>query len=59
MDNTALTADLENKLCRMVFEFSVVFEKAKLLVGMHDCYIQRCLKRGDAYGIRVSLNDDF
>ena len=41
-DDTALVADSEEKLCRLVSEFGRVCKRRKCLVSVGKCKIMRC-----------------
>ena len=41
-DDTALVADLEDKLCRLVTEFGTVCERRKLRVNVGKSKVMRC-----------------
>ena len=41
-DDTALVADSENKLCRLVIEFGRVCERRKLRVNVGKSKVMRC-----------------
>ena len=46
-DDTALVADSEEKLCRLVSEFGRVFEKRKLRVNVVKSKVMRCSRYGN------------
>ena len=46
-DDTALVADSEEKLCRLVSEFGSVSERRKLRVNVDKCKVMRCSRYGD------------
>ena len=46
-DDTALVADSEEKLCRLVNEFGSVCERRKLRVNVGKCKVMRCLRYGN------------
>ena len=41
-DDTALVADLEEKLCRLLSEFGRVCKTRKLRVNVGKCKVMRC-----------------
>ena len=43
-DNTALVADLEEKLRRLVSEFGIICERKKLRVNVGKSKVGRCLR---------------
>ena len=45
-DDTALGADLEEKLCRLVSEFGRVCERRKLRVNVGKSKVMRCSRYG-------------
>ena len=52
-DDTALTADSEEKLCRLVTEFSRVCDRRKLRVNVGKSKVIRCSRNDDASRISV------
>ena len=46
-DDTALAADSEEKLCRLVSEFGKVFERRKLRVNVGKSKVMRCSRYGN------------
>ena len=46
-DDTALAADSEEKLCRLVSEFGRVCERRKLRVNVDESKVMRCLRYGN------------
>ena len=46
-DDTALVADSEEKLCRLVSEFGRVCERRKLRVNVGKSKVMRCSRYGD------------
>ena len=46
-DDTALVADPEEKLCRMVSEFGSVCERIKLRVNVGKSKVMRCSRYGN------------
>ena len=57
-DDTALVADSEEKLCRLVSEFGRVCERRKLRVNMGKSKVMRCSRYGNGDRIHVTLNGD-
>ena len=53
---TALVADTEEKLCRLVSEFSRVCERRKLRVNVGKSKVMRCSRYGNGGRMRVILN---
>ena len=53
---TALVADLEEKLCRLVSEFGRVCERRKLNVGKSK--VMRCSRYGNGDRMHVILNGE-
>ena len=53
-DDTALVADLEEKLCRLVSEFSRVCKRRKSRVNVGKCKVLRCSRYGN--GDRMHLD---
>ena len=52
-DDTALVADWEEKLCRLVSEFGKVCERIKLRVNVGKSKVMRCSRYG--YGDRMHV----
>ena len=46
-DDTALVADSEEKLCRLVSEFGRVCERRKLIVNVGKSKVVRCSRYGN------------
>ena len=57
-DDTALLADSEEKLCRMVSEFGRVCERRKLRVNVGKSKIMRCSRYGNGGRMHVILNGE-
>ena len=57
-DNTALVADSDQKLCRLVSEFRRVCERKKLRVNVIKSKVMRCLRDGNGGRIHVILNGE-
>jgi hypothetical protein len=57
-DDTALVADSEEKLCRLVSEFGRVCERRKLRVNVGKSKVMRCSRTVDASKISVTLNGE-
>ena len=55
-DDTALVADLEEKLCRLVSEFGRVCKTRKLRVNVGKCKVMRCYMYGNGARMHVMLN---
>ena len=55
-DNTALGADSEEKLCRLVCEFGRVCERRKLRVNVGKSKVMRCSWYGNGDQMHVILN---
>ena len=55
-DDTALVADWEDKLCRLVSDFDRVCEKRKLRVNVSKSKVMRCSKYGNGGRVHVILN---
>ena len=53
---TALVADSEEKLCRLVSEFGIVCERRKLRVNIGKSKVMRCLRNGNGGRMHVILN---
>ena len=54
--DTALVADGEEKLQKLVEEFGRVCERRKLRVNMNKSKVMRCTEREDCRRLSVSLN---
>ena len=54
-DDTALVADSEDKLCRLVSEFGRVCERRKLRVNIRKSTVLRCSWYGNRGRMHVSL----
>ena len=57
-DDTALVADSEDKLCRLVSEFGRVCERRKLRVNVGKSKVMRCSRYGNGDRIHVVLNGE-
>ena len=57
-DDTALVADLEEKLCSLVSEFGRVCERRKLRVNVGKSKVMRCLRYGNRCRMHVILNGE-
>ena len=57
-DDTALVADSEEKLCRLVSEFGRVCEKTKLRVNVGKSKVMRCSRYGNGDRMHVILNGE-
>ena len=57
-DNTALVADSEDKLCRLVSEFFRVCERRKLRVNVGKSKVMRCSRYGNGDRMHVILNGE-
>ena len=57
-DDTALVADLEEKLCRLVSEFGRVCERIKLRVNVGKSKLMRCSRCVNGGRMHVRLNDE-
>ena len=55
-DDTALVADLEEKLCRPVSEFGRVCKRRKLRVNVGKNKVMRCVTYGNCGPMHVILN---
>ena len=55
-DDTALVADSEEKLCRLVCEFGRVRERRKLRVNLSESKIMRSSRYGNGDRMHVILN---
>ena len=58
VDDTALLADWEEKLCRLVNEFGRVCERRKLRVDVGNSKVMRCSRCGNGGRIHVILNGE-
>ena len=57
-DDTALVADSEEKLCRLVTEFGRVCERRKLRVNINKSKVMSCVRNGNVGGMNVKLNGE-
>ena len=57
-DDTALVADSEDKLCRLVSEFARVYERRKLRVNVGKIKVMRCSRYGNGDRMYVILNGE-
>ena len=57
-DDTALVADLEEKLCRLVSEFGSVCERRKLRVNVDKSKVMRCSRYGNGDRMHVIVNGE-
>ena len=57
-DDTALVADSEDKLCRLVSEFGRVCERRKLRVNVGKSKVMRCPRYGNGDRMHVILNGE-
>ena len=57
-DDTALVADSEEKLCRLVSEFGRVCERIKLRVNVGKSKVMRCSRYGNGGRMHVILNGE-
>ena len=57
-DDTALVADSEEKLCRLVWEFDGVCERRKLRVNVGKSKVVRCSRYGNGDRMHVILNGE-
>ena len=57
-DYTALVADSEEKLCRLVSEFGRVCEKRKLRENVGKSKVMRCSRYGNGDRMHVILNGE-
>ena len=57
-DDTALVADSEEKLCRLVSEFGRVCERRKLRVNVDKSKVMRCSRYGNEDRMHVILNGE-
>ena len=57
-DDTALVADSEEKLCRLVCEFGRACERRKLRVNVGKSKVMRCSRYGKRDRMHVILNGE-
>ena len=57
-DGTALVADSEDKLCRLVSEFGRVCERRKLRVNVGKSKVMRCSRYGNGDRMHMILNGE-
>ena len=57
-DDTALVADSEENLCRLVSEFGRVCERRKLRVNVGKSKVMRCSRYGNGDRMHVILNSE-
>ena len=57
-DDTALVADSDDKLCRLVSEFGRVCERRKLRVNVGKSKVMRCSRYGNGDQMHVILNGE-
>ena len=57
-DDTALVADSEDKLCRLVSEFGRVCERRKLRVNVGKSKVMRYSRHGNGDRMHVILNGE-
>ena len=57
-DDTALVADSEEKLCRLVSEFGRLCERRKLRVNLGKSKVMRCSRYGNRDRMHVILNGE-
>ena len=57
-DDTALVADSEKKLCRLVSEIDRVWERRMLIVNVGKSKVMRCFRYGNGGRMHVILNDE-
>ena len=57
-DDTAILADSEEKLCRLVNEFGRVCERRKLRVNVGKSQVMRCSRYGNGDLMHVTLNGE-
>ena len=57
-DDTALVADSEEKLCKLVSQFGRVCERKKLRVNVGKSKVMRCLRYGNEGRMHVILNTE-
>ena len=57
-DDTALVADSEEKLCRLVSEFGRVCERRKLRANVGTSKVMRCSRSGNGDRMHVILNGE-
>ena len=58
VDDTAIVADSEQKLCRLASEFGRVCERGKLRVSVGMSKVMRCSRYGNGGRIHVILNGE-
>ena len=57
-DDTALVADSEEKLCRLMSEFLRVCERRRLRVNVGKSKVMRCSRYGNGDRMHVILNGE-
>ena len=57
-DDTALVAESDEKLCRLVSEFGRAYERRKLRVNVGKSKVMRCSRYGNGGRMHVMLNDE-
>ena len=57
-DDTALVADSEEKLCRLVSEFGSVRERRKLRVYIGKSKVMKCSRYGNGVRMHVIVNGE-
>ena len=57
-DDTALVADSEDKLCRLVSEFGRVCERRKMRVNVGKSNVMRCSRYGNGGRMHAILNGE-
>ena len=57
-DDTALVADSEEKLCRLVSEFGRICERRKLGFNAGESEVMRCSRYGNEGRMHVILNGE-
>ena len=57
-DDSALVADSEEKLCRLVSEFGRVCERRKLRVNVGKSKVMRCSRYGNGDRMHVNANSE-
>ena len=57
-DDTALVANSEEKLCRLVSEFGRVCKRRKLRVNVGKSKVMRCSRYGNGNRMHVILNGE-
>ena len=58
VDDTALVADSEEKLCILLIEFGRVCERRKLRVNIGNLKVMRCSRCGNGGRVHVRLNGE-